>query len=224
MSCGSGKAGSRRSGRLKRAGGRRYYRPSDVALLTGIKRLLHDEGMTIRGVQKILREQGIRHVAGLTEEPSPEEAALDEAMIARFDAEPALPPDAVEEETATALEAALEDAAPEPPAPAPQSTLDWLASLPLPAEEPPAAAPAQPDLPLEPPPDPAPRPALTVRSVTGAQVRSATEGDAAEATATLAARLRALPRGSLAGRRDSLAELAARMAALRNRLSGHQGR
>ncbi|MES2143838.1 MAG: MerR family transcriptional regulator [Pseudomonadota bacterium] len=50
---------------VKRAGGRRYYRPSDVALLTGIKRLLHDDGLTIRGVQKILREQGVRHVAGL---------------------------------------------------------------------------------------------------------------------------------------------------------------
>ena len=50
---------------VKRAGGRRYYRPGDVALLAGIKRLLHDEGMTIRGVQKILREQGIRHVASL---------------------------------------------------------------------------------------------------------------------------------------------------------------
>jgi DNA-binding transcriptional MerR regulator len=53
---------------VKRAGGRRYYRPSDIALLTGIKRLLHDEGLTIRGVQKILREQGVRHVAGLTDE------------------------------------------------------------------------------------------------------------------------------------------------------------
>jgi len=50
---------------VKRAGGRRYYRPSDVALLAGIRRLLHAEGLTIRGVQKILREQGVRHVAGL---------------------------------------------------------------------------------------------------------------------------------------------------------------
>lgn len=50
---------------VKRAGGRRYYRPADVALLAGIKKLLHDEGMTIRGVQKILREHGIRHVASL---------------------------------------------------------------------------------------------------------------------------------------------------------------
>jgi DNA-binding transcriptional MerR regulator len=51
---------------VKRAGGRRYYRPADVALLSGIRRLLHDEGMTIRGVQKVLREQGVRHVAGLS--------------------------------------------------------------------------------------------------------------------------------------------------------------
>ena len=50
---------------VKRAGGRRYYRPSDVALLAGIRKLLHDDGMTIRGVQKILREQGVRRVAEL---------------------------------------------------------------------------------------------------------------------------------------------------------------
>jgi DNA-binding transcriptional MerR regulator len=50
---------------VKRAGGRRYYRPSDLALLAGIKLLLHDQGMTIRGVQKILREQGIRHVGAI---------------------------------------------------------------------------------------------------------------------------------------------------------------
>ncbi len=62
---------------VKRAGGRRYYRPSDVALLQGIRRLLHDEGMTIRGVQKVLREQGVRHVARLgggTDLPETEEA------------------------------------------------------------------------------------------------------------------------------------------------------
>lgn len=51
---------------LKRAGGRRYYRPSDLALLGGIKKLLHEDGLTIRGVQKILREDGVRHVAALS--------------------------------------------------------------------------------------------------------------------------------------------------------------
>lgn len=43
---------------MKRAGGRRYYRPDDVDLLRGIRHLLYSEGYTIRGVQRILREQG----------------------------------------------------------------------------------------------------------------------------------------------------------------------
>src|SRR6201999_4073771 len=48
---------------VKRAGGRRYYRPEDVDLLRGIRALLYSDGYTIRGAQKILRERGIRHVA-----------------------------------------------------------------------------------------------------------------------------------------------------------------
>lgn len=48
---------------VKRAGGRRYYRPDDMALLSGIKTLLHEQGLTIKGVQKLLREKGVRHVA-----------------------------------------------------------------------------------------------------------------------------------------------------------------
>jgi len=47
---------------MKRAGGRRYYRPDDVDLLRGIKHLLYGEGYTIRGVQRILREQGPKFV------------------------------------------------------------------------------------------------------------------------------------------------------------------
>jgi DNA-binding transcriptional MerR regulator len=50
---------------MKRSGGRRYYRPDDVDLLRGIRRLLYGEGYTIRGVQRILREQGIKAVQGL---------------------------------------------------------------------------------------------------------------------------------------------------------------
>lgn len=50
---------------VKRAGGRRYYRPADIDLLSGIKVLLHEQGMTIRGVQKLLQEKGARHVAAL---------------------------------------------------------------------------------------------------------------------------------------------------------------
>ena len=51
---------------VKRAGGRRYYRPTDMELLGGIKKLLHDDGMTIRGVQKLLREEGVKHVSGMS--------------------------------------------------------------------------------------------------------------------------------------------------------------
>lgn len=47
---------------MKRGGGRRYYRPEDMALLRGIRHLLHAEGYTIKGVQKILREHGIEQV------------------------------------------------------------------------------------------------------------------------------------------------------------------
>ncbi|HUN12268.1 MAG TPA: MerR family transcriptional regulator, partial [Rhabdaerophilum sp.] len=68
---------------LKRGGGRRYYRPDDVELLKGIRHLLYKEGYTIKGVQRILKEQGVRAVqafaragqAEVTFEPA-EEAPL----------------------------------------------------------------------------------------------------------------------------------------------------
>ena len=47
---------------LKRGGGRRYYRPDDVDLLKGIRHLLYGEGYTIKGVQRILKEEGVRFV------------------------------------------------------------------------------------------------------------------------------------------------------------------
>lgn len=51
---------------VKRAGGRRYYRPSDMLLIGGIKQLLHDDGMTIKGVQKLLREKGVKEISKLS--------------------------------------------------------------------------------------------------------------------------------------------------------------
>ena len=71
---------------MKRAGGRRYYRPDDVDLLRGIRHLLYGEGYTIRGVQRILREQGPKFVqsvwqpgAAALPEMAPEDQAADEA-------------------------------------------------------------------------------------------------------------------------------------------------
>jgi DNA-binding transcriptional MerR regulator len=52
---------------MKRSGGRRYYRPDDVDLLKGIRRLLYGEGYTIRGVQRILKEHGIKSVQRLAD-------------------------------------------------------------------------------------------------------------------------------------------------------------
>jgi DNA-binding transcriptional MerR regulator len=53
---------------MKRGGGRRYYRPDDVDLLRGIRHLLYGEGYTIRGVQRILKENGIRFVQSVWQE------------------------------------------------------------------------------------------------------------------------------------------------------------
>ncbi len=90
---------------VKRAGGRRYYRPADVALLGGIRHLLHDEGMTIRGVQKILREQGVRHVAAMAGGP---EVDFDtEDLVGAAPETDAAEPEAAETAQVVALESAL---------------------------------------------------------------------------------------------------------------------
>lgn len=93
---------------MKRAGGRRFYRPSDIQVLRGVRTLLHDEGYTIKGVQKLQREQGLKYLIEVADggaepatparetarsEPAPEsrqrlEAALSDlqAVKARLDA------------------------------------------------------------------------------------------------------------------------------------------
>jgi DNA-binding transcriptional MerR regulator len=75
---------------LKRGGGRRYYRPDDVDLLRGIRHLLYGEGYTIRGVQRILREEGLSFVQSVWRPgavPPPEVPEEDESEAA--DSEPA---------------------------------------------------------------------------------------------------------------------------------------
>ena len=69
---------------MKRGGGRRYYRPDDVSLLRGIRHLLYGEGYTIRGVQRIIREQGIKFVQAAAQ-PRPKQADGDE-LIEEVDA------------------------------------------------------------------------------------------------------------------------------------------
>ncbi|MEZ5764915.1 MAG: MerR family transcriptional regulator [Xanthobacteraceae bacterium] len=81
---------------MKRSGGRRYYRPEDVDLLRGIRHLLYGQGYTIRGVQRILREQGVKAVqnwqpgampppsASVDSEEMEHEDALHEAVAEGF--------------------------------------------------------------------------------------------------------------------------------------------
>jgi DNA-binding transcriptional MerR regulator len=73
---------------MKRAGGRRFYRPQDIVVLAGVRRLLHDEGYTIKGVQRLHREEGLRRIAGAAahEEPAP---AAEASASAAPPAEPA---------------------------------------------------------------------------------------------------------------------------------------
>ncbi|MGH6771411.1 MAG: MerR family transcriptional regulator [Xanthobacteraceae bacterium] len=63
---------------MKRGGGRRYYRPDDVSLLRGIRHLLYGEGYTIRGVQRLLREQGVRFVQNVWQAGAPQAAHIDD--------------------------------------------------------------------------------------------------------------------------------------------------
>ena len=119
---------------LKRGGGRRYYRPDDVDLLRGIRHLLYDEGYTIKGVQRILKERGIRYVSGATD-GMPDEippaqpvaagpvngtngAHAQTAAPAPSDATPASPPQAAQAAASLQPEAADDPVAAEPdPAP-----------------------------------------------------------------------------------------------------------
>ena len=75
---------------LKRAGGRRYYRPEDVALLGRIRGLLYEEGYTIKGVQKLLRSGGLKAL----DHPTLSEAASGESPAPVATAPPAAAPQA----------------------------------------------------------------------------------------------------------------------------------
>ena len=69
---------------MKRGGGRRYYRPDDIDILRGIRHLLYGEGYTIRGVQRILREQGAKFVQAVWQDgaPQPPHGARDDDAFA----------------------------------------------------------------------------------------------------------------------------------------------
>jgi DNA-binding transcriptional MerR regulator len=67
---------------MKRAGGRRFYRPQDIAVLATIRRLLHEEGYTIKGVQKLHREQGLKRIASAHAAPAAAPPVYDADLFA----------------------------------------------------------------------------------------------------------------------------------------------
>jgi len=111
---------------MKRGGGRRYYRPEDVALLRGIRHLLYGEGYTIRGVQRLLREQG-QHFVQNVWQPGAPQPAHEPAGDASVQALPA-------------LDATADEPGPRLPAPRPPSERSEVSELGavgvLPAAEP----------------------------------------------------------------------------------------
>ena len=136
---------------VKRAGGRRYYRPADMELVGGIKVLLHDRGMTIRGVQKMIREEGVAGIMAL----SPPVDLEDEEIVDGVDAPEAeidMMPEAEAEEAAGLPEETAEDAADDTadPAEAPEDpAADDVVAAPMDSPEaaPPQPVPAPPSAP-----------------------------------------------------------------------------
>lgn len=189
---------------VKRAGGRRYYRPSDMALIGGIKRLLHDDGMTIRGAQKLLREKGVKHVAALSQPldgPQPERETIVTIESTAVEVETKTP-EVTEETPREAAETEVEEAPAELPLILAGAQSDTEAS----GEEPPAppdipdldavgAEPetsvAEPDVPEEDPED---------------------DDTAFPALPGLAARVLAADRGTLRQHRDVLQRVSDRLA------------
>ncbi|WP_227269405.1 MerR family transcriptional regulator [Roseobacter weihaiensis] len=135
---------------IKRAGGRRYYRPTDMLLLGGIKKLLHDDGLTIKGAQKLLRENGVAFVSDMSQplddltmaviEGNIDDAKQETPQVAQPDAgTPVSKGDAVEQVSAVEETTEVEDTAPDLPAPdTPEEVLttsDLHAPLPAGQEE-----------------------------------------------------------------------------------------
>ncbi|MBY4891578.1 MerR family transcriptional regulator [Rhodobacteraceae bacterium N5(2021)] len=143
---------------VKRAGGRRYYRPADMELVGGIKVLLHDRGMTIRGVQKLIADEGLEAVTSLS--PSIDEL-VEDAEVVELDASDVWDEDAAaESEEAQEADEAVSIDAPEPeqsapPAPEPDHPIPDHPISSEPEITAPEAAPIPEDAPL---PDAAPAP------------------------------------------------------------------
>ena len=116
---------------MKRAGGRRFYRPHDIAILRGVRRLLHDDGLSIKGVQQLHRDEGVRCLLAAGEGViAPRKVAAPEPAPMALTAEPVAPPELIvlaplSAEPPPASEVASQEDAPRPSrAPADLSDLE----------------------------------------------------------------------------------------------------
>jgi DNA-binding transcriptional MerR regulator len=78
---------------MKRAGGRRFYRPQDLEVLRGVRGLLHDQGYTIKGVQRLHKEQGLSRLVSAAGGDAAVVVALEAEMAAEAEAQQRLPLD-----------------------------------------------------------------------------------------------------------------------------------
>jgi len=191
---------------VKRAGGRRYYRPEDMALLGGIKTLLHDQGMTIKGAQRVIRDLGVRHVAALGPQPESDDgdAIAVEGSLAHSPASPS---------PASPSPASPSPASPPPASPSPAS--------PSPAPYSTAPAPS-----TTPPTTPSPLPSAPAGAILRKPARTLPEAAPARATAAqddlLALVLATDPR-RLRGKSAAIAPLVLRLERLRDKMRQEQG-
>jgi len=182
---------------VKGAGGRRYYRPADMELLGGIKHLLHEQGLTIKGTQKLLREKGIKQIASLGKTLAPD-------PVETVPTPPSAPPQPAP---------IVVKAKPEPPVDAPQPTPN-----PIPAAAPPASNdPFQDTLPFDLPLDPAPATANpTALEIDVPVLPDTWPNQPARSFGAVTA-----DQASLQANAEQIAPLLAKLAALRARMGAH---
>ena len=86
---------------VKRAGGRRYYRPKDMLIIGGIKKLLHEDGLTIKGTQRIIKDKGLNYVSNLSKPLETGEIIIEDnsQTISKAISEPEIKSIKIEKET-----------------------------------------------------------------------------------------------------------------------------
>ena len=209
---------------VKRAGGRRYYRPSDMRLIGGIKVLLHDQGMTIRSVQKLLREQGVKHVSAFSKPlhgEAPEPEVVEHEPVVETPVSTPAP-------AATSTHDAEPEPVPEPsPEPEPEEALADADDQPdmFPDHDPAPVLVDEPvvaDIASETTPEPEPEPvapAAAIPATPDVPETDAPDDDERHSDIPgIAARLATVPTAQLTKHRDALKSAADRLSDIRQRL------